>query len=177
VAAVDTFMVLFATQVFVLGRAGSASLGLFYGCFGLGAALGPLLANRANDGTPRRMRRLIVAGSALIALGILLLGAAPSLALACVGICLRGAGGSINWTMSTIILQKTVPDGLRGRVFSLDFASFPLMAASFSLVWGALVDGVGLRPVVLLAGALVLLPLGLWTACLGWMDRRERAAA
>src|SRR5262245_27939284 len=63
---VDTFLVIYATRVFPLGDGGAVSLGLLWACFGSGALLGPVALNLVNDGSVRRMRRLIVAGSALV---------------------------------------------------------------------------------------------------------------
>lgn len=175
IAVADTFMVLYGTRVFVRGQDGAWSLGLLYASFGLGAILGPTLLNLVNDGSPARMRRLIAAGAALLAAGLLLLARAPSLAVACVAILLRGAGGSTLWTFSTIILQKVIPSGMLGRVFAIDFAVSQLVAVSFALFWGVVMDRVGLRPVVLAAGLLSLLPCLLWSWALPRMDRREAA--
>jgi MFS family permease len=175
VAVADTFMVLYGTRVFALGHDGALSLGLIYGSFGVGAVLGPTLLNLLNDGSPARMRRLIAAGAALLAAGLLLLAAAPTLWVACLAIVLRGAGGSALWTYSTIILQKVIPGAMLGRVFAIDFAVSQLAAVSFALFWGALMDRVGLRPVVLAAAVLATLPCLLWTWALPRMDRREAA--
>src|SRR5262249_45235359 len=61
VAAVDTFLVLYSTRLFAVGQGGALSVGFLFASFGLGAILGPLLLNRFNDGSVRRMRRLVVA--------------------------------------------------------------------------------------------------------------------
>jgi MFS family permease len=60
-------------------------------------------------------------------------------------------------------------------VFALDFANAQLAAVSCALVWGVLMDLSGVRPVVLLAACLALLPCAVWTLCLDRMDRREPA--
>ena len=173
-AVVDTFMVLYATRFFVVGAGGAGSLGLFYASFGVGAVLGPALLNTANDHTVRRMRRLIVAGCALISSGLLVLGLSPSLGVALLAIVLRGMGGSANWTYSTVILQKTVPDHVRGRLFAIDILNAQVAASLASLIGGLAVDRIGVRPVVLLAGAASLGPLALWTLALRWMEAAER---
>lgn len=174
-ALVDTFMVIYATRLFVAGEGGAGALGLLYASFGVGAVLGPLLLNAVNDGSVRRMRRLIVAGSALISSGLFVLAGAPTLAVTALAIVLRGMGGSTNWTYSTIILQKTVPDRLRGRLFSIDLANATLAAAGAAVVWGFLIDRAGVRVAVLVAASLSLAPLAAWTASLRWMERREAA--
>jgi NRE family putative nickel resistance protein-like MFS transporter len=176
VAPVDTFMVLYASRLFAGADNGARSLGLLYAAFGVGAILGPLLFNRINDGAPRTMRRFVSGGSALLTCGLLVLSGAPSLALAALAILLRGMGGSINWTFSTILLQKTVPDALRGRLFAIELAASHTAFIAFSLTWGYAVDHLGLRPVVLLAAAFSMLPGLAWTASLRWMDRREARA-
>ncbi len=68
---------------------------------------------------------------------------APAMAVAAVALVLRGMGGSSNWTFSNVILQKTVPDAVKGRVFALDLAVLRLVAAGASLLWGAVADRLG----------------------------------
>ncbi|HSB62035.1 MAG TPA: MFS transporter [Vicinamibacteria bacterium] len=173
VAVAEVFLVIYATRRFPLGEGGAQSVGLLWACFGLGAILGPVLLNAANDGSVRRMRRLIVAGSAFLSGSLFALAAAPSLAVAGLAIVLRGMGGAANWTYSTIILQKSVPDRFLGRLFALDLANAFLLAIVFSLLWGAMMDRVGLRPAVFAAATVSLLPLAAWTLGLRWMDRTE----
>jgi MFS family permease len=171
IAVADAFLVIYATRLFPLGKDGAQSVGLLWACFGVGAILGPLLLNAANDGSVCRMRRLIVAGSAFLSGGLFLLAWAPTLALAGLAIVLRGMGGASNWTYSTIILQKSVPDRLQGRLFALDFANAFLLAMVFSLVWGSAMDRAGVRPAVLSAATVTLVPLLVWTFGLRWMER------
>lgn len=171
VALSDTFIVLFATRVFPVGRGGSVSLGWLWACFGVGALLGPTLLNLANDGSVSRMRRLIVVSSAAISLGMLLLGLAPTLALAGLAVVLRGMGGATSWTYSTVIFQKVVPDRLLGRLIAIDQAVLTLTASILALLWGWLIDVAGLRAAVLAAALASLLPLLAWTLALSWMER------
>lgn len=173
VAAIETFIVLYATRLFVVGEGGAFSVGFLCASFGLGAILGPMLLNRFNDGSVRRMRRLIVVSSALMSVAFLVLGAAGSLLAAGAAILVRGMGGSANWTFSTIILQKGVPDRLLGRLSALDLVNANLTGMAFSIAWGLTVDGAGLRPAVFAAAMTTLLPLVLWTASLPLLERRE----
>lgn len=170
---VDTFLVLYATRVFPRGEGGAASLGLLWACFGVGAMLGPALLNGLNDGSVRRMRRLIVVGSALVVSGLGSLALAPTLATAAIAIVLRGMGGATNWTYSTVILQKLVPDDLLGRVLALDLACLTLSGIFASLAWGWAIDRVGVRPVLLgVAGVCALAGLA-WASSLRWLERRD----
>lgn len=170
---VDTFLVIYATRIFAVGDGGAVSLGLLWACFGFGAMLGPALLNLVNDGTVRRMRRLIVVGSALVVSGLLTLAHAPSLAVTGLAIVLRGMGGSTNWTYSTVILQKVVPDDLRGRLFAMDLALLTLTAALGSVTWGLAIDRFGVRVVVQAVAGLCALAALAWAAALPWMERRD----
>jgi len=172
-ALVDTFLVLYGTRIFVRGEGGAVSVGLLYASFGVGAVLGPLLLGRFNDGTIPRMRRLILAGAALITSGLLLLCLAASLPVAALAIVLRGMGGASNWTWSTLILQKGVPDRLLGRLVAIDVANAQLAAAVASVAWGYGIDRAGVRPMVLTAAALSVPLILAWALALRWMERRE----
>lgn len=176
ITAVEATMALYATRVFPIGRDGALTLGLGWAAFGLGAVLGPLALNRLDDGSLSRLRRFIAVGTALIAAGLFTLSFAPHVLVFGAAVLLRGAGGSTNWTYSTVLLQRSVPDAMRGRLFALELGASHLSAIVFSLLWGSLVDRVGLRETVLLAGFLSLVPLGLWTLNLGRMDRPDAVA-
>lgn len=137
---VDSIMTILATQIFVLGANGQLSLGIFYSAFGIGAIIGPLISNGMTDGGSRSLRRWILIGFIGQALGWVLIGWASTIILMCFALLLRGMSGSINWTYSSVLLQRTTPDVYRGRVFSLDMALYNLATAFSTLVHGALID-------------------------------------
>jgi MFS family permease len=164
IAVADAFLVIYATRLFPLGADGARSVGLLWAAFGVGAILGPLLLNALNDGSVARMRRLAALGASFLAVSLFGLAAAPTLLVAGVAIVVRGMGGSSTWTYSTIILQKSVPDRLQGRLFALDYAIAYLMAIVFSLVWGATIDRSGVRAAVVAAAAVSAFAVLAWTA-------------
>lgn len=173
---IDTLMTIYATQVFVLGDGGQLSLGIMYSAFGVGAILGPLLLNRFNDGSVLVMRRLIGLGFLWITLGWLILGAAGSLIAVCLALLARAMGGSVNWTYSSIIIQKSVPDSHLGRVFALDMALFYAATVISTLVHGSVVDLLGTQQVHWVAiGTFFtsLLPLAVWLWLARWLTRRS----
>lgn len=173
---VDTVMTVFATQLFVLGAGGELSLGILYSSFGLGAFIGPILSNRINDGSVFRMRRLILIGFVTIVAGWLLLGVSYALAVAAVAIFVRAVGGSINWTYSTIIIQKTAPDAKLGRMFSLDFAGFQLATVVSTLIHGLLIDLIGAEQVRVIAigtAVVSVIPVLFWMFMLPRLERYE----
>lgn len=173
---VDTVMTVFATQLFVVGAGGELSLGILYSSFGVGAFVGPILTNRINDGSVFRMRRLILIGFVTIVVGWLLLGFSYALAVAAIAIFVRALGGSINWTYSTIIIQKTAPDAKLGRMFSLDFAGFQLATVVSTLIHGLLIDLVGAEQVRIIAigtAVVSVLPVLFWMFMLPRLERYE----
>jgi len=177
---VDTLMTIFATQVFVLGSNGELSLGLMFSAFGVGAFIGPMLTNRINDGSVRRMRRLIALGFAAIVVGWFLWGFTSVFWLACLAILVRGLGGSINWTYSVIIIQKTAPDAKLGRMFALDMAGFQLATIVSTLIHGWLIDQVALDDlhwIVLGTGVVAVVPLLIWLWIVQSLEQREEPAA
>jgi hypothetical protein len=106
----------------------------------LGAILGPLILNRFHSGGTGQLRRLVIIGFIWAALGWLIIGLAGTLAIASLALLIRGMGGSANWTYSSVIIQKSVPDRFLGRVFSLDLAVFQLATVLSIFVHGTLID-------------------------------------
>jgi MFS family permease len=176
---VDTLMAVFATQIFVLGTDGQLSLGYMYSAFGVGAVVGPLVLNRFHDGSVRQMRRLITIGFIFALLGWLVLGSAGALWIALVALFIRAMGGSANWTYSSVMIQKTVPDRFLGRMFALDMAFFQLATVISTIVHGALVDTLGkdfVRHIAYGTALIALVPLVLWIFSVPVMERREQVA-
>ncbi len=173
VAVMDTFLVLYATRLFVCGEGGGLSIGFLWGCYGLGAILGPAVLNRFSDGSVPRLRRLIAVGASLLSCSLFVMAGARSLFAAGVGTLLRGMGGSATWTYSSAILQKAVPNRMLGRLSALDLVNGNVSAMAFSLFWGARIDQVGLRGAVLGAALVSLIPLFAWTLSLRTLERRD----
>ncbi|MCC6567020.1 MAG: hypothetical protein IT298_14775, partial [Chloroflexi bacterium] len=51
--------------------------------------------------------------------------------------------GSVNWTYSSVLLQRTTPDRYRGRVFSIDNMLYYVATVFATLVHGTLIDTLG----------------------------------
>lgn len=176
---IDVPIVIYGTLLFVIGQDGSASLGLLWSAFGVGAVIGPLLVDRLNDGRIMTMRRLIIIGYAFITVGWFALAGAPGLVLAMLAIIIRAMGGSVYWTYSSVIIQKSVDDHYLGRMFSLDQSGFQLMTViSIGLTglalqaWG---DG-AVREIIVITGLLSIVPLVGWAATVRWLERRAQAS-
>lgn len=143
----DTLTTIFATQLFVIGSGGQVSLGLLYSAFGVGALIGPLLTNRLHDGSVRQMRYWIAVAFIGATIGWALMGWAGSLMIVALALFIRALGSSISWTYSTIIIQRSVPDRLLGRVFAIDLSFFHLSTVVSILIHGMLIDALN-SPVV-----------------------------
>lgn len=133
-------LTLYGREIFPLGRDGALSIGLFYAARGIGAGLGPLVAQRYGGETVRFLRRSIGPAFFLTALGYLWLSGIPALLLALLAVILAHMGGSIQWVFSTALLQIHVPDQLRGRIFAIEYAALTLMTALSSYLTGVAND-------------------------------------
>jgi len=175
----DTIMTVLATQIFIIGSNGEISLGIMFSMFGVGAFIGPMLTNVINDGSVHRMRRLILIGFIIIVIawGILAWGATETFIFVCAAIFIRALGGSVNWTYSTIIIQKTAPDAYLGRMFSIDMAGFQLATVISTLAHGWLIDWVGVEHIGWIAvgsGVVSVLPLAFWGWAVRYLERSEK---
>jgi MFS family permease len=178
VGSFDIISALYAAHVFREGRDGATTLGLMFTAFGLGSVVGPLIANRLGDSSTIWLRRAILGGFMCMPLAWLIVGTAPALPIALAGCILRGAGGSINWTYSDVLLQMSVPNHFLGRVFAFDIAIFTLTVSISLWLTGFITDTFHLSPrtIVLLLASGSLLPLGVWGAALRWQNRRAAAS-
>jgi MFS family permease len=164
IGSVDVLSAVYAERIFRVGQEGATTLGLMLSAFGVGAVLGPMVANAFHNRSAVMLHRFITLGYAAIALAWLMIGWSPSLALVLAGCLLRGVGGSVNWTYSDVLLQTKVPSSFLGRVYSLDFGLFTLaMSAS---VWfsGLALDRLTLDPrfFAVSLSVISLLPFAVW---------------
>jgi len=87
-------------------------------------------------------------------------------------ILVRHMGGSINWTYSDVLLQRSVEDRYLGRVFAFNFAFFTLAMALSVYLTGLILDNTNITPrqLAYLLAAGSLLPLLPWI----WASRTTR---
>jgi len=131
--------------------------GLFVGAFGLGATLTALTLT---DWLRRRRRAL--PGSMLVqGAGMLLVGLAPTIGVAYVGMAISGGGFIAGITRSSVRLQSEVPDLQRGRVMALWSVAFVGTRPFAALISGAIAEIANAR-VAALALSLPVLLLAPW---------------
>ena len=129
---------------------GADDYGLALAAFGVGGATGALAISSGQ--LPRRYLTVMLLLWGLGALPFAVVGLANSLWVVCVALFAVGgafSGGLVIWGT---LLQRRVPDGLRGRVSSLDFfVSLALMPVSMAVA-GPAGAAFGLEAVFLVAG-------------------------
>jgi MFS family permease len=155
-------LTVFGEQVFTGNGAGAGS-GLLYSFRGLGALLGPLLAWHFMGESRPAMYRAISLSFFISCGAYLLFARAPTIFWALPCVLIGHLGGSIQWVFSTTLLQKTVPDIFRGRVFAAEMTllTFVLSLSTYFTGLG-LENGTNPRLLAIRLAMLFLLPGTFW---------------
>jgi predicted MFS family arabinose efflux permease len=143
-------------------KAGKVGFGILMAARGVGALIGPFLGHRIAGPGHRRLFPAIGLSLAVFGLGYMALGAAPSLAIAAVTICVAHLGGGSQWMLSTYGLQVLVPDHVRGRIFGFDYMLVTLSLALSAVVASAVADHIGAPITVTILGGVALIWAMVW---------------
>ena len=148
---ISVMTVVIAVDVLGAGEAGTGYLNAATGVGGVvaGVAGGALLA--------RRLHVPLLLGGIVGGAGLAALALTGDLALAMVAIGVAVAGLLLLEIVNTTLIQRIVPDQLRGRAMGILQTSSAVLYAAGSLVMPLLADAIGVTPVLVGAGALVLL--------------------
>nr|MBF0223426.1 MFS transporter [Desulfobulbaceae bacterium] len=156
-------LVVFGEQVFSSGGDGSGS-GILYGCRGLGAAIGPILAWRILGEESPAMMKGIAASFFVSAGAYLVFSQTPNLWLAAPFVLLGHIGGATQWVFSTSLMHRIVEDAYRGRVFAAEMALVTLVLSISTYCTGLALDlGVNPRHVVVVLAGMFVIPGCFWT--------------
>ena len=173
-----TLLAVFGERVFPLGKGAAGGIGVLFTARGIGTAVGPIVARRLAGEVDRRMQVSI--GIAFLIGGIFYIafGTATSLVLALIWLGIAHCGGSILWVFSTVMLQRSVADNFRGRVFAAELALMTLTMAASNYATGESLDRFGISPrrVAVGLGMLFILSGIVWFLTQRWWDREERYA-
>lgn len=112
-------LTVFGAQVFAAGDLG---IGALFAARGVGVLLGPYLVRPFVGNSFPRMRAVIPVAFLISGTFYMLFSQAPILIAGMIMVIFAHIGGSISWTLSSVMLQQVVPDHLRGRIFSFDSA-------------------------------------------------------
>ncbi|KAG2431993.1 hypothetical protein HYH02_013066 [Chlamydomonas schloesseri] len=153
------------------------TLGFILAAVGAGCVVGPLFANAITPGVARCWRVSVASAFGLLAAGYALMAAAPSIYWVLSATCIRASGSNTLYIHSFAILQHRLHEGIRGRVFAVEFVLFTLSEACSSLAAGWALDGLGWSErqlsttMALLASCFMVW----WSAYAWWMWRQESA--
>jgi MFS family permease len=137
----------FATDELDAGDAGFAALTAVYG---LGFVGGSLSGSRG--GHAAVLKRRFLGGLALVGAGFIACGVAPGFAVAVPAFLLAGIGNGLILVYERLLIQTTVDDNVMARAFGVrDGLSAWVFAAAF-LAAGGLIDALGVRAVLVVAG-------------------------
>jgi predicted MFS family arabinose efflux permease len=135
-----------------------------YAVAGVGTGVGPIVARRFSGDRDRPLRIAIALSYGVAALGLGIMALLSSFELILVGTLLRAVGGGIGWVFTTQLLLKLVPNHVRGRVFSTEFAVFTLMNAVGAAAggWALDAEAVAIAEILWWMTGLTLVPGVLW---------------
>lgn len=138
--AFQVIQVTLAEKHFPVGVGGGISLGLMYAVAGVGTGIGPIIARIFTKDRGNLLRFALAGSYAVTIIGLAITAPLVSFNLVLLGTFLRAFGGGINWVFSTQLLLQILPDDIRGRVFSTEFAIFTLSSATGTATGGWLLD-------------------------------------
>jgi MFS family permease len=130
--------------------AGDAGFAILTAIYGLGFVGGSLSGSRG--GPPAVLKRRFLGGLALVGAGFVAASVAPVFAAAIPAFALAGVGNGLILVYERLLIQTTVADAMMARVFGVkDGLTAWAFAAAF-LVAGGLIEALGVRAVLLVAG-------------------------
>ncbi len=137
---------------------GAMTFGALSASLGTGGVLGAMLV--ATFGKQRQIGYLMFFGVLTVGISVVVYGFSPWVVLTGAALLAAGAGQSALFAAYQTYLLIRLPDAIRGRVMGLTFtmvAFFPIGA----ILTGALADVIGLRPVAVIEGGVVIAMAGL----------------
>jgi predicted MFS family arabinose efflux permease len=144
--------------------AGEVGIGLLFAARGLGALVGPFIG-RAIAGTDERGLVTGIGASLLVFLvGYAVMPLGGTIVVAGLFVFIAHLGGGAQWTLSSLGLQRAVPDEIRGRVFSFDYAMALVSITASTLVAGILTGPLGPTATLYVLLALVAVSGAAWLA-------------
>jgi len=166
-------LAVFGEKIFPIGGSAAIGIGVLYAVRGVGTAVGPIASRILLDETRRRMQQAIGVSFIIGGVFYMAFGAATNFAVAATMLFIAHMGGSIVWIYATVLLQASVEDDFRGRVFAAELTLLTLALAISNYATGELLDRFGYSPraVTIGIGAFFLVPGLLWFATRKWWDQ------
>ncbi len=170
-----TLLAVFGERIFPVGKNAAGGIGVLFAARGIGTAVGPIVARRVSGEGQRRMQVSIGLSFLLAGVFYMAFGSATSFIFALVVLGIAHCGGSILWVFSTVILQRSVQDTFRGRVFAAELALLTLTMAASNYATGELLDRFRISPRIVTVGIglFFLMPGLAWFLTQRWWDREQ----
>lgn len=174
-----TLLAVFGERIFPVGKNAAGGIGVLFAARGIGTAVGPIVARRVSGEGERRMQASIGISFVLAGVFYMAFGSATSFVFALIVLGIAHCGGSILWVFSTVILQRSVEDSFRGRVFAAELALLTLTMAASNYATGELLDRFRISPriVTIGIGMFFLMPGFAWFLTRRWWDRDKEHAS
>ncbi len=168
-----TLLPVFGEKVFPVAGSAAAGMSVLYFARGIGTAVGPLFVRRFYGETRREMQRAIGVSFVVAGAFYISFGSSGSFALALLWLAVAHMAGSTLWVFSTVLLQATVEDEFRGRVFAAELTLMTLAMAASNYATGEALDRFRVSPrvVTVAVGLFFILPGLLWFLTRGLWDR------
>jgi MFS family permease len=131
-------------------RAGSAGYGALVAAWTLGIAAGAILTAKAVKAS--RVAPAILLGAMVGGAAVLVAAGFPMLPLALAMFAVGGTANGVDLVAMRSLIHQRVPSGLQGRVFSAYYASVNLGQIVALAVGGALLEWMGARGAMMVAG-------------------------
>jgi MFS family permease len=131
--------------------AGDVGFGVLVAIYGLGFVVGSLSGGKG--GTARELRARFLVGLAVVGVGFVACGVAPSLAIAVPAFAVAGLGNGLVLVYERLLIQTSVPDRFMARVFGVKDGLTAWAFAFAFVAAGGLIDALGPRTLILVAGA------------------------
>jgi MFS family permease len=168
-----TLLPVFGEKIFPVRGSAAMGMSVLYVARGLGTAVGPMLTRRFYSETREKMQRAIGLSFILAGVFYISFGSSVSFTLALVWLSVAHMGGSVLWVFSTVLLQSSVEDEFRGRVFAAELMLLTLAMAASNYATGKALDRFQISPrtITVAIGLFFILPGLLWLLTRRYWDR------
>jgi MFS family permease len=170
-----TLLPVFGERIFPVGKSAATGIGVLFAARGIGTAVGPIVARRIAGEGETQIETSIGIAFIIGGLFYIAFGNAVGFVFALIVLGIAHCGGSILWVFSTVLLQQSVQDNFRGRVFAAELALLTLTMAASNYATGEFLDRLHYSPrtVTTAIGIFFLLPGITWFLTRRWWDKTE----
>ena len=157
-------LTVFGDRVFRIGASGDAGIGVLYAARGIGAAIGSFTVTALARRSQTQLIDWIAPSYLAAGAAYATLGFAPNIWAAALTVIVAHTFGSILWVSSNVLLQMSVPDTFRGRVFAAELVALSLVQSTFTFATAVALDRFHASPRLLA----IVIGLCLWMPAVWW---------